>query len=62
MVQFYIDVKEKVNGEWVPYQATDMQVNILFFILPNFFSVYNLKLNLQIELKYLPRYFPSSFA
>ena len=28
MVQFYIDVKEKVNGEWVPYQAKDMQVNI----------------------------------
>jgi len=29
MVQFYIDVKEKVNGEWVPYQATDMQVEFV---------------------------------
>jgi len=29
MVQFYIDVKEKVNGEWVPYQAKDMQVEFV---------------------------------
>jgi oligosaccharyltransferase complex subunit beta len=29
MCQFYIDVKEKVNGEWVPYGAKDMQLEFV---------------------------------